>query len=128
MCNKFKELYKIYKLFSKETLNIPITKTHQIEMKYRHLREKSLPMIDFQYPEIQEQKHDFIIRGDKNYKIQEKARTKRDHNDRNYISFTIRKCNGNKNHSPYSKGDNDFYWFHMPDENTLCYTRDRIIR
>lgn len=75
-------------------------------------RKKMLPYVNFIDNEIDNQTYDFKIGS---YKIQEKSNNSKKYNG--YL-YSLCKANGRRSKNkqiPYHKGDNDFYWFHLPD-------------
>jgi hypothetical protein len=86
------------------------------EQKYRLLRESKLSFLNFEYSEIYGLVYDFKING---YKIQEKYNNRTTDNPKRF-NFHLNKYGGRLHNktieSPYERGDNDFYWFHIPGD------------
>lgn len=114
---KIQEFYNEYDkysiLSSKKYAITPITDNCKKEFEYRQLRENKLNFIDFKNSEIEGQCYDFYIGK---YRVQEKVGNKSKHM---HVSFNLYKKKGKINIVPYYKGDNDIYWFHMPDKETF---------
>lgn len=126
LCDKLLLHYNTHKIFTKKDINIPITIAQQKECIFKELREGKLSdIIKFKYTEMQCQCYDFIVIGDKEYKVQEKARDKYDKG--NYACFRIVKHNGRNKFTAYNKGDNDFYWFHLPDKQTFYVIPEDVL-
>lgn len=117
------EYYKTYKLVTKSFANIPITDKQKKEHYFRMLRKNKLGFIEFKEPYVQGQHFDFIVNDNK---IQEKVGTSA--KNRKNIFFKLGKGNGKRKcKRPYKKGDNDIYWFHMPDEQTFFVIPEEIL-
>ena len=101
-----KELYNVSKIVA----NTPLSLTHLKEHEFSSLRELKLPFIQFENVSDQGSRVDFMVNG---YKIQEKLRS----NGKKCGTIYFNLCRSSKNGTRfYKKGDNDFYWFHMPDK------------
>jgi len=98
----------------------------QKEYEYKQLRESKLTFINFKNSEKNQQVFDFYI---DNFKIQEKCASKR--KDRASYIFTMFKNNGRikgkRNLCCYEKGDNDFYWIHIPDKIRFLFIPEHIM-
>jgi hypothetical protein len=106
-----------------DTINLPITLECQLEQKYRKLRENNLTFIEFIYGDLRQQVYDFKIYD---FKIQEKTVTKRK-DRKNSMIVTLHKSDGGKKNQPYELNDNDYYWFHIPDDKLFYVIPENIL-
>jgi len=83
------------------------------EQKYRKIRENKINFLEFENNKIENMVYDFKIN---NYKIQEKLSQYDEKNLRFHVYLSKYKKDSVNLKQPYSKGDNDFYWIHIPDE------------
>lgn len=114
--NHFISKYYAYKEYAKniEFLDIPTSDHQKQEQEYYKFREQLFPSLSFYYPEANNRVFDCIINNV--YKIQDKVITmfyKEQRENPLYIVHLSRKRK-NANIS-YKLGDNDFYYFHLPD-------------
>lgn len=124
ICETLKDIYTVYDKYTLETINKPITECQQIEYEYSLLRKRQLGFLPFVDNDKHALVYDFMING---YKIQEKVGAK----NKNVFSFALRKNNGtiNRKHiyTSYKKGDNDFYWFHIPDKKHFYIIPEHVL-
>ncbi len=118
---KIIEYMNILPMYSFDKINIPVSKTTQVEQNYRKHREQKCNYLNFIYPTGTNLRYDFEINE---YKIQEKVATK---SSENAIHYQLSKTNGNKIKTPYEKGDNDFYWVHFPDKQKFIIFPEQIL-
>lgn len=59
-------------------------------------------------------------------KVQEKVITKCKSRKMTFNS-TMSKCYGRTTRGPYEKGDNDFYWFHLPEMNKYYVIPEELL-
>jgi hypothetical protein len=113
LANRIDLLYKTYHLTSIIAINKPTAIYQQRELEYRRRRENNLPLV-FEYPTIENRVYDFICNGKK---CQEKVAGKHGHSDTYMVQLCKRNGTLNKKrlYQQYVKGDNDIYWFHIPD-------------
>ncbi len=122
LINKLNEFYEKIELRPLEDVLRPISYEHQIEHEYRLLRLNKINHINFIEPEFSNLIYDFKIN---NLKIQEKVCSKK--NNRKSLIVSLHKNAGSNNNNterkdkkkiliPYDEGDNDFYWFHLPNK------------
>jgi hypothetical protein len=99
--------------------NIPQCPSHKREKEFIDHRENGLPMIKFEYNDIDNLVYDFKVNG---LKVQEKVCHITKKNERAIMTIVT------KNHyrigkksikGPYAEGDNDLYWFHHPDKKSF---------
>ncbi len=105
-----------YKKTTKEEGCKSLCQNYNIERKYFNMRSERLPFLDIEDFKIDNDCTDAIING---HKVQDKL-TQQDKKNENRVCVSIRKSNGIKNGKritriPYEQGDNDYYWFHMPE-------------
>ena len=125
---KFIELYNKNKTWynTKEHFNTS-NNIYQIkEKEYIILRKTKLDFITFTKPFIDMQAYDFLIGSNK---VQEKVCGIR--KDRPEYRCFLSRSNGYKNgkllKKGYKLGDNDFYWFNLPDMNTFYIIPEKIL-
>jgi len=114
--NLVKKMLECYNSLEKDTLEniqIPISEHVKKEHKYRIIRQTKLYNIKFENPKINQSHFDFIING---FKVQEKVCYKL--KNTNYFKSSLHKTRQKKD-VPYSKDDNDFYWFNLQDSGTF---------
>ena len=121
LCEKIISYIKIIPLYSFDEINIPISKSTQIEQIYRKHREEKCYYLNFIYPDETNLRYDFKINE---YKIQEKVATV---NSKISVTFTISKTTGNNIKTPYEKGDNDFYWIHFPCKQKFLILPEQVL-
>lgn len=99
---------------------IPINVNQQQELKYRALREKNIPWLNFNYPEVESRVFDFTIN---NYTIQEKVASisKETSKGKIYIANLYRTSSVNSPLKQYKRGDNDFYWVWRKNDYNVFY-------
>lgn len=104
-------------------IDVPTSKTLLVEMYWRNFREQKLSFLNFRYPDIDGCVTDFYIN---NFKIQEKTALFSQAARTWYVSLsktkgTYRDKNGKKRRNVvnYDRGDNDFYWLNVKDNNTF---------
>jgi len=111
---------------NKEDALIPKSVNSQLEYKYALKRISYFSYLPFTKPEKNQQVYDFTING---VKIQEKVASKR--NNRNAYCCGLYKNGGkllsNKTSISYEKGDNDFYWIHIPDYEYFLILPEKIL-
>lgn len=111
-------------LIDKNIANIPISDSQKKEYEYKLLRESKLDFLNFKDPEKNQQCYDFIIN---NYKVQEKVGSSTKTN------FAVRffknngTIKGNRKFTSYKKGDNDFYWVHLPNKEHFIIIPEQIM-
>ena len=124
---QFHKEYATMKRFKKEICLIPRSPNQQVEHRYRLIREKKLPYLNFVYPEVEGQRTDFYINS---YKIQEKVAFPKTGRENTYI-VSLHKNNGKLNkkavHKCYEKDDNDFYWAWIKDTNSFYIFPESIL-
>lgn len=99
-----------------EILNTPLTTMACKELEFKKYRQSLLTSLHFSYPEVNGRVFDCII--NKTYKIQDKlitCYTKPDRKVEGHKANLYRHRNSDGNFL-YKKGDNDYYWFHLPDK------------
>jgi hypothetical protein len=110
LSDKLTELYNEGKYFNTESkINKPISTRQQKEQNFRQYRESKLEDINFNYPDVNQCVHDFMI-NDK--KIQEKVASIK---KKSFFVSLHKNKNGTKNY-PYEENDNDFYWINEPNK------------
>lgn len=108
---KLKTLYDTVQHVKLEDALIPTSPTQRIEYEYRMKREKFFSDIQFEYPDYEHRRYDFIVNGKK---YQEKVATWKE----NRYVFK----------SNYSLGDNDFYIIHIPDSDYFyCIPEQQLL-
>jgi hypothetical protein len=117
ICDKLIEYINSLKQFEFDIVNLPVSANQQKEQRFRKIRERYCDFFIFQYPERTGLKNDFIL----NYKkVQEKV----SQYNHKYNTYGIQVHMGKK---PYEKGQNDFYWFHFPDEKGFIVLPEQIL-
>jgi hypothetical protein len=115
--DKLIKLYNEYYLGAFDEINKPIAMYQQRELEYRTIRENKIPFV-FNYPQIESRVYDFICNEKK---CQEKVAGI--HHIKNYYIIHLYKNNGTigkkRMYQQYVKGDNDIYWFHIPDSDVF---------
>jgi hypothetical protein len=102
----------------------PVTILQQREQEYVQKRERCLPFLTYDYPEIQSGASDFICNGKK---VQEKvmglAKKK--------LQCTFGHSNGKKNGKytlrTYMLGENDYYWFHSSIDDRFWIISETVL-
>jgi hypothetical protein len=105
---------KKYPLLKFSNINIPISKNHKREQYFLKIREQKCYFYDFKYLKGSNLRCDFKLN---NKKFQEKICNNR--NGKNSLHAT--------SDNPYKKGQNDFYWFHFPDEQRFLFLTEQIL-
>ena len=103
----------------------PINPLQQRECHYQTLREKVCTYLNIKYPDIEQTKTDCFINE---YNVQEKVASthgKLSHQVKLHVSNGT--LNNKKQYKPYEKGDNDFYWFWIPNENDFYIFPEQIL-
>jgi hypothetical protein len=103
LCTIIDEYVKNIPLFKFDEINIPISRTTKVEQIYRIHRETKCNFLDFVCPNRTNLRYDFTVNG---YKVQEKVG--------GLYNTSLNRTSGNNTKYPYKKGENDFYWIHMP--------------
>lgn len=106
---KMKNLYDSHPKSKLEILNIAKNASAQKEQEFKKLRESKLNMFKFEAPFRNYLVYDFKLNG---FKVQEKVANSKEPG----FQASLHKGNGNKKKQSYEKGDNDFYWIHLPDK------------
>ena len=111
-------VYNEYKSFTKSLaiLNVPISDQQKQAHEYNRFREDIFPMLRFDYPDGSNTVFDCIINNV--FKIQDKVITMYYKNKikRETPSYIVRfKRARTYANIAYKLGDNDFYYFHLPD-------------
>ena len=119
--------YNNMKKFTFDIIDTPISDCQKIEREFRKYRENKITFLQFEYPNYQGVVFDFIVN---NYKIQEKVSTT--HKGKNSILFSLHKNNGKNSErkrqlTSYKKGDNDFYWFNLPDKKHFYVVPESVL-
>lgn len=122
LCEYLERLYDLHRNFHLELafLNIPISESAQKASDMNRFVETTFSMLNFKYPEIGGTIYDRIINN--TYKIQDKVATcyfKKKQNNSEYREMPCYMVNLSRNSNiscKYKKGDNDFYWIHLPDK------------
>ena len=117
--------YALYPKFMAEYIMKPKNIYQQQEQSFRKLRETNLPLIKFEYPEIEARVYDFKINE---YKIQEKvASCTIKSNDRELHSVHLYRSNNIHKYKAYNQGDNDFYWIWLNDKKTFYIFPEKVL-
>jgi len=119
---KLLEFYNNMDTLPIETIQTPITENCKKEQLFRKLRETKLNLVQFEYPEVNQCVYDFKIN---NYKIQEKTAFIK--NLRNYYMVILGKNKNGDHNNSYDKGDNDFYWINLQDNETFYIIPEQIL-
>ena len=122
LSTKLLEFYNNLDTLPIETIQTPITDNCKKEQLFRKLRETKLNLVQFEYPEINQCVYDFKVN---NYKIQEKTAQLR--LDCNHYKCLLYKKKDGKDCCSYEKGDNDFYWINLQDNQTFYIIPEQII-
>ena len=117
------ELYNNHKHYLKSfnEINTPMIHSTIQEQEFNRNREDKLSNLTIKYPDKNKKVYDCIING---YKVQDKVITKYYKIEKNGVhrdkaSFCIHLCrNRNNQNIAYKLGDNNYYWFHMPDKES----------
>jgi len=117
--NKF---YNTYNLLNFENANTPISNQCINEQKYRKLRESKIPYIKFEYPEQDGLCYDFIVN---NLKVQEKIATY--YYKRGIICPDTYVIRISRHKGCYKKGDNNLYWFGIPNTELFYLIPEDIL-
>lgn len=106
-----------------KTRHLPITDlqtpkgpTGLLERQFQQLRERHVPFLTFQPPEMNYLPYDFKVNG---LKVQEKVMDK--------YGWCIKKSCGRNKKQPYAIGDNDFYWLHCRDQDTFFVIPEKVL-
>ncbi len=111
-------------------LNVSISVQAENAHKFNEFREKLFSNLSFSYPEIDNRVYDCIINN--KYKIQDKVITihkklktnsKTEYRDLDYYICCLERTNK----CMYELGDNDFYWFHLPDKKGGYIIPEKIL-
>lgn len=118
--------YGNIKLNVKLNIDIPSSPSTQIEKQWRVIREQCVPL-DYEYPDVMSRCYDFIVN---NKKIQEKVGGIRKDRTRT-MYFMLQKSgpkvNNKRTKVAYGKGDNDYYWLHIPPSNKFMVIPESIL-
>jgi hypothetical protein len=121
-------LLEKYKTINKCTYDDGVKPIHiykQIECIYQTLREEKCDYLNIKYPDIEQTKTDCFING---YNVQEKvASTSRKSSYKVGLHVRNGRLNNKKQYKPYEKGDNDFYWFWIPNEKDFYLFPEQIL-
>ncbi len=102
--------YDICKQTTLNEANTPICLLQQREQEYIKKRETNIPILKYEYLELQNTPTDFVVNGKK---VQEKVMGPM---KTGIIAFLAsnngKKENGKRNHRTYRYGENDYYWLH----------------
>lgn len=120
--NQLQHFYNTYELLNFENANTPISKQCINEQKYRKLRESKLPYINFEYPEQDGLSYDFIVN---NLKIQEKVATY--YYKRGKLCPDTYIIHISRHKTCYKKGDNNLYWFVIPNTDLFYLVPEEIL-
>jgi hypothetical protein len=108
-----------------EEINMECTEKMKLEQEFRKYRENKIPFIEFIGNEMEGLAYDFMI-GNK--KVQEKVAGACKRNDKIYaIKAKISRHGDNGSNTPYSEGENDIYWIHMPDKKYFYVIPEAIL-
>jgi hypothetical protein len=81
--------------------------------------------LNIKYPDIEQTKTDCFINE---YKLQEKvASTSNKSSHQVKLHVKNGKINKKQQYKPYEKGDNDFYWFWIPNENDFYIFPEQVL-
>jgi len=117
-----RHVYDASAKYSIDVLNTPVSRSQQQEQMYRKRREKYFSNTQFQYPEQNGLPYDFIVNGKR---FQEKVLCKHPRLCGYICTFGKRK---NRNTIiQYCKNDADYYWFHIPNENTYYIIPENVL-
>ena len=119
--------YNIIQTFTKQHCMIPTSPCQQVEHHHRLLRENHLQFLNVIYPDFEGQKTDFYINS---YNIQEKVATLKKNSNTLYtveLHKNNRKKDKKRQLTCYEKGDNDFYWIWLRDDNAFCIFPESIL-
>lgn len=106
--------------------NIPISEKTLQEHDFNKYREKIFNNLEFEYPEIDARVYDVIINN--RYKVQDKVITMYKKNNRQNDTWVIKLHRNRKyDNIAYKLGDNDFYWFHLPDKNGAYIISEQVL-
>jgi len=118
------EKYNLINKYTQEDSLNPITVNQQKEYNYRKLREEKCTYLNIKYPDIEHTKTDCYING---YKIQEKVASI----CKKWYNIQLKMHNGKINkkmkYKCYDKGDNDFYWVWIPNENDFYIFPEQML-
>ena len=117
---KIKNLYDSHSKSKLEILNIAKNASAQKEQEFKKLRESKLNMFNFETPLRNYLVYDFKLNG---LKIQEKVAGTNEPG----FQVNLRKGCGNKKKQAYDKGDNDFYWIHLPDKERFYVIPEGVL-
>lgn len=102
----------------------PVTILQQREQEYVQKRERCLPFLTYNYPEIQSGASDFICNGKK---VQEKVMGL----SKKKLHCTFGHSNGKKNGKytlrTYMLGENDYYWFHSSIDDRFWIISETVL-
>ena len=120
LIEKMKNLYDAHPKSKLEILNIAKNASTQKEQEFRKLRESKLSMFKFETPFRNYLVYDFKLNG---FKVQEKVASSKEPG----FNASLRKSAGNNKKQPYEKGDNDFYWIHLPDKERFYVIPEKVL-
>jgi hypothetical protein len=114
LSEKLGELYNNYQKSKIQDIMDVTPELVQKEKEFMKLREEKLPLLKFDYPEIDNRVYDVIINN--RFKVQDKIITifTRYNDVDNYILNLHR--NTRRKAYQYALGDNDYYWLYLPDK------------
>jgi hypothetical protein len=111
---------------SLDDFNIPICDQVIQEQEFNRYRDKILPIFTYEYPEIDGRVYDVIINN--RFKVQDKVITVFKKDNRNSNSWMVKLFRNRKyDKLTYKLGDNDFYWFHLPDKTGAYILPEQIL-
>jgi hypothetical protein len=106
-------LYNHYPLHKFKALNLPQSICQQKEQEYKMLRETSLSFLDFIQPQYEGMVYDFVVLGKQ---VQEKLAQEKNNGFVCKVAKRAGTLNRKSLYQTYIKGDNHFYWVHLPDK------------
>ena len=124
LTNRLINFYNSAKLYEIHEAMNDVSADVLIAQKYARLRVESIPFLSFLNFPVENQITDFLIES---IKFQEKS-SERDlrYGQVPYYSFTLTTTKSQKK-SPYSLGDNDFYWFNLGESKKFYVIPEKIL-
>lgn len=123
--NDIIELYYSCRILDKiKVENSYVSNNPQGVQEYKYVQKRITGLkLPFIASPVESMNFDFTI-NDK--KVQEKVTTKSKSRKMTFDS-TMSKCYGRMTRGPYEKGDNDFYWFHLPKLNRYYVIPEELL-
>ena len=124
-----KKLHELYDEFNKSKLQDILDLSPELvqkEKEFMKLREEIFPELNFNYPEIDNRVYDVIINN--RFKVQDKIITMFTRYKNDVENYTVNLHRNPRRISyQYALGDNDYYWFYLPDKKGAYIINEKVL-